>query len=256
MKQCRQPMTHQLDNPNLQEPRKNDDGTCRILTIVNGVTNVNPNPKHKQEDSNSTSDSVSHLINLQNKEHKIVIIGDSHAQGSASNVKHNLSDNYRCSGFVGPGANIDTLISSVMEDVKHLTNSDTIVLMGGTNDVSKNSSQDGLKHIINFVKVNSHTNVILMSVPHHHDLFEWSCVYSEVKAFNRKLVKLMKPYKHVRVVKVDLGRKSFNKQGMHMKNSGKDKIALKITNAVTKIFLRQEEIITLCWKNKNEAKAV
>jgi hypothetical protein len=53
-----------------------------------------------------------------------------------------------------------------MEDIKHLTNSDTIVFIGGTNDVSKNNSQDGLKHIINFVNVNSHTNIILMGVPH------------------------------------------------------------------------------------------
>jgi len=75
--------------------------------------------------------------------------------------------------------------------------------------VSKNNSQDGLKHITNSVKVNSHTNIILMSVPHRHDLSEWSCVNSEVKAFNRKSVKLMKPHKHVIVVKVDLDRKSF-----------------------------------------------
>ena len=34
-----------------------------------------------------------------------------------------------------------------------------------------------------------------MRVPHRHDLPEWSCVNSEVTAFNRKLVKLMKPYK-------------------------------------------------------------
>ena len=50
----------------------------------------------------------------------------------------------------------------------------------------------------------SHTNIILMSVPHRHNLFEWSCVNSEAKAFNIKLVKLTKPYKHVNVVKVDL----------------------------------------------------
>jgi hypothetical protein len=68
------------------------------------------------------------------------------------------------------------------------------------------------------VKVNSHTNIILMSVPHRHDLPEWSCVNSEVEAFNRKLVKLMKPHKHVFVVKVDLDKKSYTKQGMHMKN--------------------------------------
>jgi hypothetical protein len=63
MKQGREPTTHQLDNLNLQEPMKNEDGTSRIPTIVNGVTNVNPNPKLKQEDSVSTRNSVSHLIN-------------------------------------------------------------------------------------------------------------------------------------------------------------------------------------------------
>jgi hypothetical protein len=125
-------------------------------------------------------------------------------------VKHNLNDNYRCNGFARPEANIDTLTSSVMEDIKHLTNNDIIVFWGGANDVSKNNSQDVLKHTNNFMKVNSHTNIILMSVPHRHNLPEWLCVNSEVKAFNRKLVKLMKPRKHVIVVKVDLYRKSFH----------------------------------------------
>jgi hypothetical protein len=37
-----------------------------------------------------------------------------------------------------------------------------------------------------------------------------------------------------------------------MNNSGKDKIALKIANVVTKIFLKQEEIISLRWKNEYE----
>jgi len=49
--------------------------------------------------------------------------------------------------------------------------------------VSKINSQDGLKHITNFVKVNSHTN-ILMNVLRRHDLSEWSRVNSELKAFN------------------------------------------------------------------------
>ena len=62
----------------------------------------------------------------------------------------------------------------------------------------------------------------------------------------------MKPYKNVTVVKVDLDRKSFTKQGLHMNNLGKEKTALKIANVVTKIFLKQEEIISLCWKNEYE----
>jgi len=136
------------------------------------------------------------------------------------------------------------------EDIKHLMSNDIMVFWGGTNDMSKNNSQDALKHITNFVKVNSHTNIILMHVLHRHDLPEWSCVNSEVKAFNRKLVKLMKPYKHITVVKVDLDRKFFTRQGLHVNNLGKEKIAFKIASVVTEIFRRQEEIISLYWKNE------
>ena len=71
-----------------------------------------------------------------------------------------------------PGANIGTVISSMTEDIKHLMNNDIVVFWGGANNVSKNSSQDALKHITNFVKVKSHTNIILMCVPYRHDLHE------------------------------------------------------------------------------------
>jgi hypothetical protein len=84
MKQCRLPTTHLLDSPNLQEPRKNEDGTNLIPTIGNGVTNVNPKPKHKQEDSDSTSDSVSILIN--NLRDTIIV---------HNNMKHPLSRKHR-----------------------------------------------------------------------------------------------------------------------------------------------------------------
>jgi hypothetical protein len=100
-----------------------------------------------------------------NKEHKIVIIGDSHARGCASNVKHNLKDNFKTSGNVKLGANIAALTSPVVDDLKLLTKKDIIVFWGGTNDVSKNSSQDGLKHAVNLAERNSHTNIIVMRIP-------------------------------------------------------------------------------------------
>jgi len=40
------------------------------------------------------------------------------------------------------------------EDIKHLTNNDTVVFWRGDNDVNKINSQDGLKHKGNFVKMN------------------------------------------------------------------------------------------------------
>jgi hypothetical protein len=115
-------------------------------------------------------------------------------------MEHNLKDSYKTSGFVKPGASIDTLIASATGDIEYLRNRQSCFL-GGTNDVSKNNSQGGLKHIVNFVETNSHMNIILVSVPHRYDLSGWSCVNSEVKTFSRKLVKLMKSFKHVTVVK-------------------------------------------------------
>jgi len=197
---------------------------------------------------------TSHKLNSspqQRKKHRIIIIGVSHARGSASNMKHNLNDDFGLTGFVKPGATTDSLISSTTEDTKHLTNDDLLVFWGGTNDVSRNNSQKGLKSLTNFVEVHSHTNIILVCVPHRHDLPEWSCVNREVKTFNRKLVKLMKPYQHVTVMRVDPDRKFFTQHGLHMNNSGKERLASEIANLSANILLKHE-VISLGWKNEQE----
>ena len=59
-----------------------------------------------------------------------MIVGDSHTRGSASNIKHNLNNDFDLNGFVKPGADITTLTSSVTEDTKHLTLKDILVFWG------------------------------------------------------------------------------------------------------------------------------
>ena len=88
------------------------DSLHAIPVLVNGLTSVDASTKNVCHKPKSSSQ--------QNNEHKIIIISNSHARGSASNVKHNLNDNCRSSGFVRPGANKDTLTSSMTEDIKHL----------------------------------------------------------------------------------------------------------------------------------------
>ena len=66
-------------------------------------------------------------------------------------------------------------------------------------------------------------------------------VHSEVKAYNRNLVKLTKPYNRVMVVMVYLERKFFTTRVVHMINLGKEKIALKTANAVTKFSLNKKK---------------
>jgi hypothetical protein len=65
------PRNHQLNKPNLQEPKKNEDGTYSIPTIVKGVTSVNYNAKSEHKYSDSIENSINGLrqsINLYNKD--------------------------------------------------------------------------------------------------------------------------------------------------------------------------------------------
>jgi len=41
-----------------------------------------------------------------------------------------------------------------------------------------------LKYITDFVKDSSHINIILLSVPHRHNLMESSCVNNEIRLEN------------------------------------------------------------------------
>jgi hypothetical protein len=132
-------------------------------------------------------------------------------------------------GFVRPGLKIATPISSMTVDINLLMKNDLILFWGGSNDVSKNNSKEGLKHLVN-------TNIFLMCVPPRHDLPEWSCVNNEIKTFNRKLLKLMKPYEHVLTVTADTDRKFFTQHGLHMNSLGKEKFASKVS--VIETFFR------------------
>jgi hypothetical protein len=128
---------------------------------VNGSTLTEVSTKHTRCNLKINTQTIVDL--------KIMFFGDSHARGLSSNVKlnvkNNVDDNYSVCGFVKPGVNIATQISSMTVDINLLTKNGLIILWGGSNDVSKNNSQEGLKHLVNFVHSNSQANICLMCVP-------------------------------------------------------------------------------------------
>jgi hypothetical protein len=81
-------------------------------------------------------------------------------------MKYNFNDKYKISGVVKPGTNINTLIASAKSDIEELTYKDVTIFWGGANDVSNKNSQEQLKHIVNFIQTNRHTNIILVTVPY------------------------------------------------------------------------------------------
>jgi hypothetical protein len=116
-------------------------------------------------------------------------------------------------GIVKPGASTEVIINTVSKDIGELTYKDVVVVWAGTQDVAKNESEKGLHQIKIFVENHNQTNVIVMSVPHRHDLEENSCVNEEGKRFNRKLRKVMKAFGNASVIQIESERDLFTKHG-------------------------------------------
>jgi len=144
----------------------------------------------------------------------------------------NLKQDYEIQGNVKPGANLQTTVNAPMESFGKLTKKDVIVVWGGTHDVGRNESGNGLRQIRNFAEKLKQTNFIVMSVPHRHDLAPNSCVNQEVKVYNRKLRKHLKVHENTCVLEVDTERDLFTRHGLHMNRKGKEHIAYNITKMI------------------------
>jgi len=87
-----------------------------------------------------------------------------------------------------------------------------------------------------------------VSVPHGYDLMQSLCVNSEIKSFNRKLLKHTKAHQHASLLKVSSERELFTTHGQHLYGIGNDKLAKQLVSLTYKI-LHQKKVppITLSW---------
>ena len=163
---------------------------------------------------------------------KIVVNGDSHSRGLASELKNYLGHEYSISGTIIPGACLNNITQLAKNELKNLTRNDTIIVCGGSNDVYKNEMQSGLKCLYTFVNRRSNTNILTLTIPHRHDLSLPSCVNKEIQTFNRRLHKMMKNLDRVKVVDYALTMEDFTRHGLHINAKGK----MKVANAITQIL--------------------
>ena len=81
-------------------------------SITNQVTKIKTNHKKK---------------NVVKKVHKVLILGDSHARGCASEVKQKLKSEYEIVGFTNPGSTMKDIIVSAKSKIAQLTTKDVVV---------------------------------------------------------------------------------------------------------------------------------
>jgi len=88
-----------------------------------------------------------------------------------------------------------------------------------------------------------------VSAPKRHDLSTTSCVNSDVTTYNRKLHKRMKMFEYVKILDSEVQREHFTRHGLHVNTVGKELMAQRITDHISKTLLvRKTPPIILKWR--------
>ena len=119
---------------------------------------------------------------------KIFIVGDSHTKKLARAMDNISSMKIETFGVSRPGALFEQAITNVECLANELTPQDTLVIMAGTNDFSKNNNikeldPESIKRIVSCTKT---TNVIMVGVPKRFDIKNCN---SKINKLNNKLAK-------------------------------------------------------------------
>jgi hypothetical protein len=137
-----------------------------------------------------------------NNQHNVLILGDSHVRGCSEKLADILGSGFTVTGILKPNANMSAISDFRYLKTEKLSKSDVVIVCGGTRDVAKNESKEGLRKISQLAGFLNNTNVIVTCVPHRYDLQADSCVTTEVELFIRKLQKQLKAFEHVKICKL------------------------------------------------------
>jgi hypothetical protein len=153
---------------------------------------------------------------------------------------------------VAPGARLEHITNLADDKITSLGKRDTVIMIGGANDINKNEANLGLCHLRKFIENRRNTNnILVMTAPHRYDLQESSCVNSEIMKFNRKLCKVSKSAGNVEILQLALERNDFTRHGMHLNISGKEKVAKLMGESIVQ-RMSKEEVTPFILKWKEE----
>lgn len=218
-----------------------------LLTLTNVETKK---PSTSLKNSSRVPSNKNHKY-----DHKVKIIGDSHLKGSAARITQYLNTKFEVSSFIKPGARANQIVHSQEIEFRSLGRKDTIVINGGVNDIGNNitSRNKTLAVMTQFIQKYNNTNIIMLNIPHRHDLAKDSKTNFEIQAFNTKLNKTASLFSHVTLCEINFTREYFTKHGLHLNNAGKERLAKLIASQANKLvsdFNKTEPIIALNWKEE------
>jgi len=109
---------------------------------------------------------------LKSNKPAVKIISDSHLCDSVMRINQYLNSKYVATGLIKPGATTKKIVTSGENEFQGLGEKDVVVLNCGANDIEKENSSISaiITPVIDFSQKYSNTNIIVLEIPHRHDL--------------------------------------------------------------------------------------
>jgi hypothetical protein len=158
-----------------------------IPTIINGYAESLQweDRKALNRDGVSNAQKIPGISDKMKSDGKVIIYGDSHSRGLPAKLKNKLPDSFEVIGYTKPNCDIQTSLSIRNQDITKLSNKDVLVFIGGANDLTRENSSKGLWYISQFVRQNTQTNIILLTIPQWYDQAANAYINDGTKKFNR-----------------------------------------------------------------------
>jgi hypothetical protein len=111
--------------------------------------------------------------------------GDSFLRGIREIVELSLSSTVGIYSMFKPGCDLNTLLETANNVSGSLTQKDIILICGGSDDFKIGKDEPIIGHIMEFIKINNHTNIVLTNVPVGYDLSYYSQDNKGIRSFNK-----------------------------------------------------------------------
>uniref|UniRef100_A0A8D8Z4Z8 Uncharacterized protein n=1 Tax=Cacopsylla melanoneura TaxID=428564 RepID=A0A8D8Z4Z8_9HEMI len=159
----------------------------------------------------------------------VSVLGDSHVRGLEALLKSSLPKHYDVTSHFKPGSRVEELNSLKIRKHKE---EDIIVLISGTNDVSKTSMKSVKESIDKFVDKHKTCTLVIVLVP----LRRHSCnINSHITDFNAQISSHFKDNKKIVILDPNktLTSSDYVPDNLHLNKIGKNKIVKIICDRIT-----------------------
>ncbi|KAG8301038.1 hypothetical protein J6590_062102 [Homalodisca vitripennis] len=201
-------------NTHNKDQNVNNKKTQRPATVCPGNDSQNIKSRYPKLISTRVTREIQTI-----KKRKVLVISDSHGHMMSELLSRRLGHEYAVSAVVRPGAPLNYVVHDLPGMVKEFTTDDTVVIMGGANDIGKDSGLSLCDTVRRAVSSAVKTTVILCTIPYRYDKAKLNTQISDANQEFKNNLDI--PNLVIHNINSGLVKKHYTRHGLHMNKTGK-----------------------------------